>query len=807
MTSVLSGRELKRGLGASVTRFMIPALAMILPMLLYNPVHAGSSGRHEILVIYPFNRALPFNARILSGMTEAFEPFDLNTFEISQENLDLDRIDSDEYLDFLASSLLTKYASTKFDAIMAVTDWVLDFLIKRCESLSPGAVVLAAHSSKVKDLSRISNRKVYSISGNADIQQTIDLIMHLQPTVERIHIISGSHPYERFVWNLLQVFSQYRTGPEFVFSTGSRYEELLSSAARLNTRDAIIFLSFMRDGAGKSYASQSIAGRLSETAGCPVYGMTDLYMYNGIVGGSMSTAFGTGLAMGHLLTGILGVSDGAAEPVETWLPPVRQVDERQMTRWGLSEKNLPAGFEVVNRAPSLWRDYRGHVGGALLFFLAQGTLIFWLFVQWRSRRTAEQELRGTCRELEENQEELNRARDLQDRTLGSLRESEATLQALLSSIPIGVFLIDVSSGTIRQANRAAAELLGIAPENMTGGSCPDCFHGFLSETPEDGGVSGADSFEDRLVSGRGKEVFVLKTVDRVMLDGKAHLIGCLLDITQRKIAEREARERADQLLHADKMISLGVMAAGITHEINNPNNFIFLNAPMLKKAWESVARILDKHALENGDFPVAKLPYSRARENIPILLNGIIEGSERIKNIVSDMKEFVSEKPSGINEQVDINAVLQSSLNLLANKLKKSTNRLSVDYGGDMPPVEANGQRVGQVMINLILNGAEALTDMEQSLSIRSYYEAEKGKVFLEVRDTGQGIRPEYLNRIFDPFFTTKRETGGTGLGLAISKKIVEAYGGRILISSSAGEGTIAVLELPACGSDSRSNT
>ena len=151
---------------------------------------------------------------------------------------------------------------------------------------------------------------------------------------------------------------------------------------------------------------------------------------------------------------------------------------------------------------------------------------------------------------------------------------------------------------------------------------------------------------------------------------------------------------------------------------------------------------------------------------------------------------------------MDINTVLRSSLNLLTSKLNKSTKNLSVNYGENIPTVAANAQRVGQVIINLILNGAEALTDKGQSLNIRSYYESERAKVVLEVRDNGEGIESEHLSRIFDPFFTTKRETGGTGLGLAISQKIVEAYGGRILISSTVGEGTTAVLELPACSED-----
>ena len=369
-------------------------------------------------------------------------------------------------------------------------------------------------------------------------------------------------------------------------------------------------------------------------------------MNSRIVGGSLQSFYQEGLSAGDIFLRLLRIKNGAV-PGETRLPPSRQVDERQMVRWGLSEKNLPAGFEVVNRSPSLWRDYKGYVAAALLFFFAQSFLISGLLVQRRSRRRAEHELRGTCRALEENREDLIRVSTLQDRTLASLRESETTLQSILSSIPVGVLMIDVGSRTVRKANRAAAELFGSPLEEMTGSPCPECFEPFITEESDGSFQNGENSFEDTIGGAEGREVYILKTVDRVVLDGKAHLIGCLLDITNRKSAEREARERADQLVHADKMISLGVMAAGITHEINNPNNFISLNAPSVKKAWESVLTILDEYAEENGDFLVEKTPYSRARIYIPNLTNGIIEGSERIKNIVRDMKEFVSKKHSG----------------------------------------------------------------------------------------------------------------------------------------------------------------
>ncbi|MEN6438343.1 MAG: ATP-binding protein [Syntrophobacter sp.] len=783
------------------------SVVAVLAALLFCQYGSASaeSSRPSFLIIYPFDRSLPLNDMFFSGIAKALGPYDLNSFDISHENLDLNRNKSSGYLDSLATYYTAKYGPRKFDAIITFGSLATDFVLNRGSRLSPGTPVVSVLASIEKYPSEHSSRQIIPVVVDLDIRQTIDLILHLQPTLERMYIVNGAEG--GFIHSVRQVTSQYRDGPEFVFLSADRYDELLAAVKVLDPKDAVLYIAYMMDGARNAYSPQFVASKLSETAGCPVYGIMETYMYSGIVGGSMWSFHQQGVTVGDILLRLSGMKPGTVDPGEVRLAPSRMVDERQMTRWGLSEKNLPASFEVVNRAPSLWRDYRGHVGGAILFFFAQGTLIFWLFIQWRSRLAAERELRGTCGELEEKQQELSRARDLQDRTLGSLRESEASLQAILSSIPVGVLLMDADSGTIRKANPAACELLKIPLEQMEGRPCPACFESFIANGPDGAFENGASSLEDTIGGTEGTEVYVLKTVDRVMFDGKAHLIGCLLDITQRKIAEREARERAEQLVHADKMISLGVMAAGVTHEINNPNNFIFLNAPMLKKAWESILEILDEYAEKTGGFFVENLPWSRARENIPILLNGIIEGSERIKNIVSDMKEFVSKKPSGMTEQVDINAVLQSSLNLLASKLKKSTENLSVDFGGNIPAVEANGQRVGQVMINLILNGAEALTRREQSLNIRSYYEAEKGKVFMEVRDSGRGIQTEHLNRIFDPIFTTKREAGGTGLGLAISKKIAEAYGGRILISSSVGEGTTAVLELPACSINNRSGS
>ncbi|MGO9314554.1 MAG: ATP-binding protein [Syntrophobacteraceae bacterium] len=796
---------MKTGAATPGMRFgaaVVSALALLL--FASGSVFAEGQARRNILVISPFDRSLPFSLSFFSGLNSALEPHDLNTFEFFQENLDVDRIQNGEYLDSLAAFLNSKYAGKKFDAIVTLNEWALDFLIGRCGSISPGTPVVAAGVSREKSAGERAGREIIPVWSEGDTaERTIDLILHLQPKAKKIYIVLGAHPYERARWSYLrEALTSYTNGPEFVFIPNSRYEEVLGAVRRLNANDAVLVLLFMRDGAGRAYHSQYVAGKISQTAGCPVYGIADTFLGHGIVGGDMFPTYLQGRVSGRVLIGLFGARGLTAGSEETRVPLIRQVDERAMVRWGLSEKNLPEGYEVVNRSPSLLRDYKGHVVVALLFFFAQSGLIFRLLVLSRTRRAAEQELRRTCKDLEENQEELSRSRALQESALEDLRESEATLQSILASIPVGVLVIDAGTRTVQIANRAAAELLDMPLEEMPGCPCPECFEAFVADAAAVCLNDGANSLEDRILTGPGREVYVLKTVDRVFLGGKTHLIGCLLDITGRKAAERDAREKEEQLVHADKMISLGTMAAGIGHEIHNPNTFILLNAPVLKKTWEDVLERLDEYAEENGDFLIGKVPYSQARILIPALLDGIIEGSERIRNIVRDMREFMSRKSSGEIEMVDVNAVLRSSLNFMASKLSKATDNLLVEYGENIPTVKANAQRLEQVAMNLILNGVESLTDKEKLLSVRTYYEPERAMVGLEVRDNGSGIEPEHLPKVFDPFFTTKRETGGTGLGLAISQKIIEAYGGRIAIVSTPGEGTTAIIELPAYGKD-----
>ena len=281
-------------------------------------------------------------------------------------------------------------------------------------------------------------------------------------------------------------------------------------------------------------------------------------------------------------------------------------------------------------------------------------------------------------------------------------------------------------------------------------------------------------------------------------DGRpAGFRGITHDITYRKQAEEQVRLHQEQLFQASKMVAMGTLVSGVAHEVNNPNNFIRLNTPTLLEAWESAMPILDEYYRENGDFILGGMNYSEMREKIPVLFSGILDGSERIKQIVEDLKNFVRKDISEMIQPVNINDVLRSAISLISNMIKKSTHHFSVEYGRDLPVLTGHSQRLEQVFINLIQNACQALPDSEKDIFVSTSWDEADNGIRIKIQDQGVGISPESLPQITDPFFSTKHDSGGVGLGLSISSRIVEAHGGRLTFISEVGEGTTAEVFLP----------
>ena len=269
------------------------------------------------------------------------------------------------------------------------------------------------------------------------------------------------------------------------------------------------------------------------------------------------------------------------------------------------------------------------------------------------------------------------------------------------------------------------------------------------------------------------------------------------EMRDREKATDELILKQKQLIQADKMASLGILVAGMAHEINNPTGLILLNLPILIEAYQDAEPILEEYYETRGDFELGGLPYSRMRDQIPHMLEEMNDGAHRIKRIVEDLKDFARLEDSNLNTWIDLNEVTKTAVRLVNNSIHKATNHFSVNYAPDIPKFKGNAQRIEQVIINLILNACQALPNMEAGITLSTIFDESANTLVFEIQDEGCGVKEEYLAHLTDPFFTTKREVGGTGLGLSVSAGIIQDHGAKMNFSSLPEQGLTAIVTFP----------
>ncbi|MDG4476260.1 two-component system sensor histidine kinase NtrB [Thiovibrio frasassiensis] len=396
-------------------------------------------------------------------------------------------------------------------------------------------------------------------------------------------------------------------------------------------------------------------------------------------------------------------------------------------------------------------------------------------------------------------------RTKQQEAEADLRQSEDKFRNLTASAQDAIAMMD-HRGNISYWNEAAAEIFGFSASEALGNPIHTLISPRLSESGQRGAMEekpvsdGPIRETIELITKRkdGTELPIELSLSEARVKDRWNSIWIIRDITERRRAEDETKLQQQQLVQADKMISLGVLISGVAHEINNPNSIAMLNTSMLFKAWESAKPILDEYYQENGDFLIAGLQYSEMCEQIPRLFLELEESARRIKNIVHDLKDYARQDTTRHMEPVEINTIAKAAIRLNHNKIKNATRNFSTELAPDLPPIRGNRQRLEQVLINLIQNSCEALTSPEGAITITSHYNANSDEVEVCVHDEGTGIPPQIINQITDPFFTTKRSYGGTGLGLSVSAGIIKEHQGRLSFSSSPAAGTTATLSFPA---------
>lgn len=283
-------------------------------------------------------------------------------------------------------------------------------------------------------------------------------------------------------------------------------------------------------------------------------------------------------------------------------------------------------------------------------------------------------------------------------------------------------------------------------------------------------------------------------------------------VTERTVeletAYNELKIAQSRILHQEKMASIGQLAAGVAHEINNPLGFLLSNLRTLDRYTDRLVEFiltqtavlqraaallpeLGPELLAEIELAETKVKLKRILPDIKELLAESVEGGERMKQIVINLKSFVrlDEKEK---QSADLNEGLESTLNIVWNELKYKA-KVKKAYG-ELPQIECNLGQLNQVFMNLLINAAQAI---ETQGEINITTSCENDNLFIVIEDTGCGIPPERLSRIFEPFFTSKEVGKGTGLGLSIAYDIVKSHNGEINVESEVGRGSRFTVRLP----------
>jgi PAS domain S-box-containing protein len=396
--------------------------------------------------------------------------------------------------------------------------------------------------------------------------------------------------------------------------------------------------------------------------------------------------------------------------------------------------------------------------------------------------------------------------------------ARSELDQIFQSAGDGMRVVDRDFNVLRM-NDAFLHLCGLSREEASNRKCFEVFPGPWCHTPGcslSKIISGERLVDSEVCKKRedGASIYC-HVVASAYRDSEGRAIGMIQTFSDLS----KLKQVQSQLLQSEKMASIGQLAAGVAHEINNPVGFINSNLTTLDEYRRDLTALLNsfmelEQLAAGNPAPAGEQDLAGTLETVRNLKEKMdidfvlgdfdkviaesMEGTDRIKKIVQALKDFSHVDQAELT-WANLNKGLESTLNIVWNEIKYKAT-VKKDYG-DIPEVYCYPQQINQVFMNILVNAAHAIEDKGEIKISTAYIDGAEPMVEIRISDTGKGIPPENLPKIFDPFFTTKPVGKGTGLGLSMAYSIIKKHDGEIKVESEVGKGTTFVIELPVNGS------
>ena len=722
-----------------------------------EPVKNEFAPAKKILLVFSESRDLPGNAMMEQALRAEMSEECTNRLDFFVENLEFSRFSDEDHARAFREFLRQKYAGQNLDLIVAFMGANFNLTDDLSGRVFAGIPVVFVAVSELEIPPTLRQPGFTGIVQRFDISGTLSLMFRLQPETHRVVVVGGMSATDHLTMNRIRLAASALDGIEFEFWTNRPLAQMGEGLATLPKGSAILLSTVQRDVAGQAYYSSQVAQMILPTANAPMYALSAGIVGSGVVGGAVVDFESLGTHAGQLAVQRLEGGDTNQYPVELRTVGTPMVDWRALQRWGIRQSRLPADTVVRYEPHSFLGDHRALILTIVSVILAQALTIAGLLINRRHRQQAEARARTN-------------------------QEARALVAAIVESSDDAIIRKDLN-GNIITWNRAAERLFGFDAAEAIGK--PITIIVPPSQWPEELDIlerarrgEPIHNYETLRQTKSGRAFDVSIAISPIF-DESGKVVGAskiCRDISNKKAAEMEIRRQRGELAHVARVSTLGQLTAALTHELNQPLGAILRNAEAAELFLQSDEPDLNE---------------------IRAILADIRKDDQRAGQVIERMRSLLKRR-SLVSDPVDMREAVEDTVALVRPDLVARQVKLTLDIPGPLPLVQGDRVHLQQVLLNLILNGMDAMagtTGEARALTVRVTM---KPPAWLEVAvsDGGTGLTPGESSQLFEPLYTTKPH--GMGMGLAISRTIIEAHGGKIRAENNAGPGATFSFTLPA---------
>ena len=725
-----------------------PVALLLLLFALAGPAVAAATVP-GVLILHSNQRPTPaqvvIDDTLRTVVPEGFKrPVRLFSEYLDDEWASLERYGAGE-----AGFLAEKYERRDIRVIVADALPALQFAARFRDRIFPYVPIvhIAVARDRLEQLALPGN--IVGNTENHDPTPTLQLAMRLHPKAKRLVVIGGASERDR-LWDsrVRAAIEQAGDGLDVEYLSGLPTAEVLRRVGALSPDTLIFTPGWFVDGAGEVTTPRQSVERIAQASSVPVYGTFDTLLGAGIVGGYMTRFEDQAKEAGAIVVRLLNGTP-AADIAPASVQRVPMVDWRQIRRWSLDERLLPADTIVTFREPPAWQKYGWEIFAGIAVLLLQAGLITALLAERRTRR----------------------------RTAIALEESQKRMNLAAHAARLSLWIWDVARDRVWATNylraRAGLPETPIAFEEVLAKVHP-ADREQLDHAVRKATATGEELDVEYRMTEQDGAVRWIAARGRAEQGNDGHLLGVAVDITEHKQAELRAVEDRAALRHMTRVSMLGQLSASIAHQLNQPLAAILGNA-------EAARKMLSRDGVDLAEL----------RD----ICDDIVTEDNRAAEVIRRLGALYKRGDMKM-EPFDLNELIRETLDLLRAELLTRNVVPRTDLTPGLLMVDGGRVQLQQVLLNLILNAADAMNGIDaamRTVTIRSESVGVDGR--LTVLDNGPGIAEDDLKHVFDAFWSTK--PGGMGIGLAICQSIVAAHHGRITATNNADGGATFCVTLP----------